>query len=25
VPTPMLDLMVTLMKLRARAAGLYPA
>ena len=24
VPTPMLDLMVTLMKLRARAAGLYP-
>jgi 2-dehydropantoate 2-reductase len=25
VPTPMLDLMVTLMKLRARSAGLYPA
>jgi 2-dehydropantoate 2-reductase len=24
VPTPMLDLMLTLMKLRARAAGLYP-
>jgi hypothetical protein len=25
VETPMLDLMVTLMKLRARSAGLYPA